>query len=111
MQRYSYIYIILIGLIFFLFVPLNPNTYAGVLKEEAAPYREQGYLAQERGDIETAISWYQKAANLDPDYATPHNDLGILFEAKGWVDRAEEEYLKAIAIDPKYDKAHTNLAL
>jgi len=87
------------------------NIYAGELKEEASSYREKGYEAQERGDIDSAINWYQKAASLDEDYATPHNDLGILFEAKGWLDRAESEYQKAISIDPRYAKAYTNFAL
>lgn len=85
--------------------------YAVTLSEEAESYREKGYEAQERGDIDEAISWYQKAANLDPNYAAPHNDLGILFETKGWLDRAESEYQKALAIDPDYKKAYTNLAL
>ncbi len=85
--------------------------YAGVLKEEVESYRLQGYEAQNRGDLDSAISWYQKSVNLDPEYATPHNDLGILFETKGWLDRAEAAYLKALSIDPSYEKAHTNLAL
>jgi len=82
-----------------------------VLSDEAVSYREKGYEAQQSGDIDTAISWYQKAVGLDPKYAAPHNDLGILFETKGWLDRAESEYKKALVIDPDYEKAHTNIAL
>src|SRR3989338_6378347 len=82
----------------------------GVAKEAEA-YRTKGYDAQQLGDIDTAIEWYQKAANLRPEYASPHNDLGILFETKGWLDRAEAEYEKALAIDPAYKEVHTNLAL
>ncbi|MDP2911950.1 MAG: tetratricopeptide repeat protein [Candidatus Omnitrophota bacterium] len=78
---------------------------------DAEPYRTKGYDAQQRGDIDTAIEWYQKAANVRPEYAAPHNDLGILFETKGWLDRAEAEYEKALAIDPGYKEVHTNLAL
>jgi len=85
--------------------------YGGALQEEAASYRQKGYEAQERGDIDSAINWYQKAAELDPGYPAPHNDLGILFEAKGWLDRAEASYRKALSIEPHYKKAHTNLAL
>jgi Flp pilus assembly protein TadD len=81
------------------------------IKEEAESYRTKGYEAQKAGNIDPAISWYQKAAELDQNYAAPHNDLGILFEAKGWLDRAETEYQKALSIDPNYQKAHTNLAL
>ena len=78
---------------------------------EAESYRAKGYEAQQRGDIDTAIEWYQKAASIKPEYAAPHNDLGILFETKGWLDRAEAEYQKALAIDPGYKEVHTNLAL
>jgi len=82
-----------------------------VLSDEAVSYRENGYEAQQNGNIDAAISWYQKSAGIDPSYATPHNDLGILFETKGWLDRAETEYKKALAIDSNYEKAHTNIAL
>lgn len=87
------------------------NIYAATLRDEAESYRVNGYEAQEKGDIDSALSWYQKSASLDIDYAAPHNDLGILFEAKGWLDRAAVEYQKALAIDPNYEEAHTNSAL
>ncbi|MDP2981123.1 MAG: tetratricopeptide repeat protein [Candidatus Omnitrophota bacterium] len=108
------------GLIYFailFFLPfLNTSyIYAGNadigVSSEAEQYRTKGYDAQQRGDIDTAIEWYQKAANLRPEYASPHNDLGILFETKGWLDRAEAEYQRALAIDPNYKEVHTNLAL
>lgn len=105
--------VILVSFIFFLSISiLNTRYIYGIgLDEEAKSYRLKGYEAQDGGDIDVAITWYQKAISLDTEYAAPHNDLGILFEAKGWLDRAEEEYLKALALDSDYEKAHTNLAL
>ena len=105
--------VIILSFIFLLFISiLNTQCIYGIgLNEEAKSYRLKGYEAQEGGDIDTAVTWYQKAISLDVKYAAPHNDLGILFEAKGWLDRAEEEYQKALALDPDYEKAHTNLAL
>ena len=89
-----------------------PNISAAIsLRDEAVSYREKGYEVQKTGDIDAAMVWYQKAVELDPEYAAPHNDLGILFETKGWLDRAEAEYQKSIILDPGYGKAHTNLAL
>lgn len=102
--------ILSISLLSISFINLQ-NVYAAGLDREAKTYREKGYEAQENGDIDGAIVWYQKASSLDPDYAAPHNDLGILFEAKGWLDRAESEYQKALALEPDYEKAHANLAL
>ena len=111
--------LIKLGLIYFIilfFLPfLNISyIYAGKafgIKDSAEDYRAKGYEAQQRGDIDTAIEWYQKAASIKPSYASPHNDLGILFETKGWLDRAEAEYNKALAIDPEYKEVYTNLAL
>ena len=114
MDKYLYIFIKSIILFFFLSSISLLNSgyiYAGSLSEEAVSYRVEGFKAQDSGDIDTAISYYQKSAALDPNYATPHNDLGILYEAKGLLDRAESEYQKALAIDKNYAKAHTNLAL
>ena len=46
------------------------------LTDEAEHYRAEGMAAQQRGDVEGAITLLQKAAHFDPSYATPHNDLG-----------------------------------
>jgi len=102
-------------IIFFSLLFLNISyIYAAkpvTLASDAETYRTNGYNAQQRGDIDTAIEWYQKAASIKPDYASPHNDLGVLFEIKGWIDRAEAEYNKALAIDPNYKEVYANLAL
>ena len=54
---------------------------------------------------------YQKAIELDANYAVPYNDLGIIYESKGMLERAEISYLKALKIDPYYLSIYTNLAL
>ena len=112
MQRYFFRNLI-ISFIFVSLISIIYTTYinAITLAEDAESYRAKGYEEQERGEIDSAITWYQKAADLDPTYPAPHNDLGILFEAKGWLDRAESAYQKALLINPDYEKAHTNLAL
>jgi len=106
--------LIYLAILFFLPFLNISYVYAGKItgvSGDAEAYRTKGYVAQQRGDIDTAIEWYQKAISLKPEYASPHNDIGILFETKGWLDRAEAEYEKAIAIDPNYKEVHTNLAL
>ncbi|MGA2774555.1 MAG: tetratricopeptide repeat protein [Candidatus Omnitrophota bacterium] len=81
------------------------------LQDMARGYRDQGLTAQNSGDINTAMKYYQKAIELDSYYAAPYNDLGVLYEAGGSIDRAEQSYLKAIEINPDYLSAYTNLAL
>lgn len=77
----------------------------------ARVYRDQGLEYQRTGDKETALTYYQKAAEFDPLYSVAYNDLGVIYEANGLIDKAEENYLRAINIDPSYLSACTNLAL
>lgn len=62
------------------------------------------------GDIDSALSYYQKAIYIDPLYAPAYNDLGVLNESKGNLDLAEQSYLRAVELDPQYLAAYYNLA-
>ena len=89
----------------------NSVAHAATLREEAMSYRTQGYEAQRRGDKASALSFYQKAAALDPSYPTPLNDAGVLLEEGGRLDEAEQTYKKALELNPNYLEAHANLAM
>jgi tetratricopeptide (TPR) repeat protein len=78
---------------------------------QARAYRAQGLRLQNLGNLAGALSFYQKAIELDPSYAVAYNDLGIVYESAGVLERAEESYLKAIKADPNYLSSYTNLAL
>ena len=95
----------------FLLIISNASPVAAGLRDEAASYRTQGYEAQRRGDKLTAMSFYQKAAQLDPSYQTPHNDIGILYEEEGRLEDAKRSYEHALSLDPDYLEAHANLAM
>jgi len=81
------------------------------IQQNARKYRMEGLEQQNIGNLDEAMTLYQKAISLDSGYAVPHNDLGVIYEAKGFTDRAEESYQKAIIIDPDYLSAYSNLAL
>jgi tetratricopeptide (TPR) repeat protein len=81
------------------------------LQKESRLYRAQGLEQQNVGNIDDAMSYYQKAIETDPGYAVPYNDLGIIYEATGDMARAEDYYQKALTIDPNYVSAYSNLAL
>lgn len=81
------------------------------LQKQARIYRAQGLEYQQIENLDRAMSFYQKAIELDPLYAIPYNDLGIIYEAKGNLEQAEEYYLKATKIDPNYLSPCSNLAL
>ena len=106
----SFLYLILA--LFF----LRPSLYAQQdpmteIQKQARIYRIQGWDLQNEGNINEAISYYQKAILLDPSYVVAYNDLGIAFEAKGWPERAKQMYLEAIKIAPNYPNSYSNLAL
>lgn len=81
-----------------------------VLVAQAQHYRSEGYKFQSLGDVDRALSFYQKAVEIDPTYAQAYNDIGVIFENQGQLDRAEKYYKKALEIDSDLMAAHTNLA-
>lgn len=81
------------------------------LQKQARLYRSKGVDYQRIGDLDSAVSYYQKAIEIDPGYAMAYNDLGIIYEAQGGFDMAESCYLKAVKIDPNYLSSYSNLAL
>jgi tetratricopeptide (TPR) repeat protein len=84
---------------------------ADIKQEQASKYRELGLECQQMGNLAEALSFYQKAIAINPNFAVAYNDLGIVYEAMGSFGRAEENYLKSSKIDPTYSSAYTNLAL
>ena len=52
---------------------------------------------------------YEKALDINPDYAEAHNNLGVIFKELGQLDDAVKSYKKALAINPDYAIAHNNL--
>ncbi|MFC1645566.1 tetratricopeptide repeat protein [Candidatus Omnitrophota bacterium] len=100
---------ILVALIVFSFVPFSFSA----IKEDAKrvkEFRDKGYDAQRKGNLDMALSYYQKAIEANPYYAMVYNDIGVVFEAKGMTERAKKAYLKALTVDPNYLSAYYNLA-
>jgi len=68
-----------------------------------------GNTLLQKGHVDEAIAHYQKALQINPDYAKAHNNLGIALLQKGSVDEAIAHYQKALQINPDYAEAHGNL--
>ena len=58
---------------------------------------------------EEAITSYNKALALKPDYAKAHNNLGITLKELGRLDEAAASYTQAIALKPDFTEAYWNL--
>lgn len=87
-----------------------PVSSFAITKKQAVEYREKGLKAQQLGDYDTALSYYQKAVELNPQYAVVYNDLGVVYESRGMLELAEQHYLRAIELDANYLASYYNLA-
>ena len=94
-----------------LFAQESTDSVKSNLKEQARLYRSQGLALQKIGNIDEALSLYQKAVQLDPRFIVAYNDIGIVYEAKGMPKEAEKAYLRAIELEPGYLSSYSNLAL
>ncbi len=80
------------------------------LQVQSRLYRNKGLQAQNMGNLQEALSWYQKAVEMDPSYAIAYNDIGVIYESNGLISVAEQNYLKANKMDPNYLSVYSNLA-
>jgi tetratricopeptide (TPR) repeat protein len=63
----------------------------------------------QKGRVDDAISQYQMALQIKPNYAEAHNNLGNALPQKGRVDDAISQCQMALQIKPDYAEAHNNL--
>ncbi|MGD0261153.1 MAG: tetratricopeptide repeat protein [Verrucomicrobiota bacterium] len=68
-----------------------------------------GDSLSEQGRLDEAIAHYQKALEIQPDYAYAHNNLGNALRQKGQVREALAHYRKALELQPDLAWAQCNL--
>ena len=68
------------------------------------PYNDIGAYLIERGDLDEAIPWFQKAmqARRYESPAFPHFNLGRVYERQGKWSAAIDCYKQALALNPDY---------
>ncbi|HMF96335.1 MAG TPA: tetratricopeptide repeat protein, partial [Vicinamibacterales bacterium] len=65
---------------------------------------------QADGRVDEAVTHYERAVTLRPDYAPAYNNLGTALRAKGRLSDAVAAYERAISLRAEYPEAHYNLA-
>lgn len=73
-------------------------------------YLDLGRSYEERGQNDAALTAYQKAVDLAPDYAKAHYAVAFLYQNSGNVALATDAYLKALRVDPFHSASYNNLA-
>ena len=69
-----------------------------------------GVAFRAQGKFEEAITAFNKALLIKPDYADARYNMGVVFQAQGKPDEAIAAYNKALLIKPDYVEAHRNLS-
>ncbi|MCI0489480.1 MAG: tetratricopeptide repeat protein [Blastocatellia bacterium] len=71
------------------------------------PYNDIGAYLIEKGDLDSAIAWLERAktAARYEAYFYPHFNLGRVYEARGKVYDAMREYKRAFELNPDYSIA------
>lgn len=64
-------------------------------------YNEIGDLYLRKGMYDEAMAEYEKAIEVDPNYAISHFNLSIVYDKKGMKEKADEEYAKYKMLKPK----------
>jgi Tfp pilus assembly protein PilF len=68
------------------------------------PYNDIGAYLIEKGELDEAMTWFQKAlqARRYESPAFPHLNLGRVYERKGQWTEAIDSYKKALVLNPSY---------
>jgi tetratricopeptide (TPR) repeat protein len=70
-----------------------------------------GFILEQAGRVQEAITQYEQALRIDPDYTDAHNNLGIALRGQGRLREAIEHWEEALRIQPNYPQAHYNLGV
>ena len=71
----------------------------------------RGFLYQNQGKSEAAISLYQEALSLVPNLPFVHYNLGLIFHHQGNLPTAFTNYQESITLNPNHIKSHYNFAI
>ncbi len=85
--------------------PVNPSA----TDDKVAQAYRRGVKAVNKEDYATALKYFTKVVNVDPDNVDGLNYLGFTLRQMGELDKAYKAYKRALVIDPKHKGAHEYL--
>ena len=78
------------------------------LNEDAGAYNNRGNAYVRLGEHERAIKDYDKAIELNPDYAKAYYNRGLAYAEQQKYNEAIKDYNKAIKLNPDYAEVYNN---
>ena len=89
------------------------RTFAEIITnpKTAGEFFLKAYVAQIDEHHDTAIKYYKKSLDLDPDDAHVYNNMGVAYKNKGDHDKAIEYCQKAIELKPDNAEPYNNMGI
>jgi len=87
------------------------NVAASAQSQTAEQYNRSGLTKKAKGDLEGAISDYNKAIELNPRFADAYSNRGVARKARGDLDGAIADYDRAIKLSPNLKEPYNNRGL
>lgn len=76
----------------------------------ADPYYNEGYVhLLLTKELDSAVYYFTKATDIDPNYFQAYNNLGLTYETMGDMDNAKKSYQRAVEANPDFQLAKDNL--
>ncbi len=97
-------------LVAFVAVALASPSFADA-RADAKSQVEFGINVAQRGLWREAVYRWEKAVELDPQYAAAFNDLAIGYEHEGQLEKARKAYEKALELEPDNTQIRQNYEL
>lgn len=81
------------------------------VRKDAKAEVEFGINVAQRGLWREAVYRWERATQMDPNYAAAFNDLAIAYEHEGQLDKARKSYERALELDPNNAQIRQNYEL
>lgn len=88
----------------------DESTDAAARAALARVHNQEGIGLAARGDLDTALFSFKRAADYDPSWSSPHVNMGAAFVTLGKRQRARLAFESAVSTDDTNGLAHLNLA-
>src|SRR5262245_47327914 len=98
-------------LLLFAVITLSASPAFADRRDEAKSQVDFGINVAQRGLWREAIYRWEKAVELDPQYAAAYNDLAVAYEHEGQLDKARRAYEKALELEPNNTQIRQNYEL
>ena len=77
-------------------------------QETAETYFKRGVESSQKGDYRKAISEYNQAIDVNPEFVVAYLNRGYSHSRMGELEKAIADYSKAIELNPRYAIAYNN---